>query len=107
MAHAIAASTDWSNDRTTLRHWRDQRAKREVDLLLVHADGRTVPIEVKASTSVGHSDTSGLVAFVDTNRESFHRGYIAYCGARTIDLTPARLPSRSILAVPLARLLTP
>ena len=48
-------------------------------------------MEVKASTSVGPSDTSGLVAFVDTNRESFHRGYIAYCGARTIDLTPGRL----------------
>lgn len=30
-----------------------------------------------------------------------------HCGARTIGLTPARLPSRSILAVPLARLLTP
>jgi uncharacterized protein len=107
VAHALAATLEWSAARVSLRHWRDQRAKREVDLLLVHDDGRCIPIEVKSSISVGPDSTLGIRAFAAANRESFHRGIVAYCGTRTIDLTPSSLPSRSILAVPISRLLTP
>ena len=107
VAHALAASCDWGIDRIAVRHWRDQRSKREVDLLLVHPDGRAVPIEIKAARTVGPADTQGLVAFADSNRESFHRGCLAYCGAQTVDLTPAHLPARSIVALPLHEMLTP
>jgi uncharacterized protein len=107
VSHALAATTDWSPERISLRHWRDQRAKREVDLLLVHPDGRTVPIEVKASTVVAPSDTEGLIAFASANPTSFFRGYVAYCGRRTVDLSPTNMAQGSILAVPIERLLRP
>jgi uncharacterized protein len=107
VAHGLAATLDWSDARVSLRHWRDQRAKREVDLLLVHDDGRCIPIEVKSSISVAPDSTVGIRAFAQSNREAFHRGIVAYCGTRTIDLTPSGFPSRSILAVPISRLLTP
>jgi uncharacterized protein len=105
VALALAASTAWTSQPIALRHWRDQRAKQEVDLLLVHDDGRCIPIEVKSSISVGPADTVGLQAFAAANREVFVRGIVAYCGTRTIDLTPVHLPSRSILAVPISELL--
>ncbi len=105
LALALAATTSWTSQPIALRHWRDQRAKHEVDLLLVHDDGRCIPIEVKSSISVGPADTVGLLAFAATNRDVFARGMVAYCGTRTIDLTPVGLPSRSILAVPISQLL--
>jgi uncharacterized protein len=104
-AHGLAATLEWGTERLSLRHWRDQRAKREVDLLLMHDDGRCVPIEVKSSTTVGPDATVGIEAFADANRDAFLRGVVAYCGRRTIDLSPAGLPPRSILAVPISRLL--
>ena len=100
IAVAVAATIDWSTDRVALRHWRDQRNKRKTDLLAVHADGRTVPIEVKASSTVGPGDTRGLVAFAAANPSTFHRAFLVYRGDRTVDLSPPELPARSILAVP-------
>ena len=105
LAHALVATVDWAAEAIAVRHWRDQRARREVDLLLVHADGRCVPIEVKSSLSAGPDDTTGLRAFAAANGEDFQRGIVAYCGTRTTDLTPSDLPARSILAVPISRLL--
>ena len=101
VAHALVASIDWTSQRIAVRHWRDQRAKREIDLLLLHPDGRSVPIEVKASTSVGPADTIGLLAFAASNRQSFYRGHVLYCGKRTIDLSPADMPAGSIVATPI------
>jgi uncharacterized protein len=105
IAHALAATTEWTPDRIVLRHWRDQRAQREVDMLLVHPDGRTVAVEVKASSVVGPADTEGLVAYASENADSFVRGIVAYSGHRTIDLSPQGMPNRSILAVPTAHLM--
>ena len=75
----------------------------EVDLLLVHPDGRLVPIEVKASTSVGPGDTSGLLAFAAAHTEEYYRGIVIYDGRRVVDLTPND-GSCEILAVPMSRL---
>lgn len=105
VAHGLAATLDWESERLTLRHWRDQRSKREVDLLLMHEDGRSVPIEVKSSTTVGPDATAGIEAFARANRNAFLRGVVAYCGKRTIDLSPIGFPPRSVLAVPIATLL--
>ena len=42
----------------------------EVDLLLVHADGRAVPIEVKSANAVGPADAAGLSAFALKERDA-------------------------------------
>jgi uncharacterized protein len=105
VATALSASIDWRPDRILLRHWRDERAKNEVDLLAIHPDGRTVAIEVKAAVSVSPSDTSGLVAYAAANRDHFHRGVLVYQGERVVDLSPPNLPARSIVAIPIGHLL--
>ncbi len=106
LAHALMATIEWGTEPLVLRHWRDQRAKQEVDLLLVHADGRCIPIESKSSTVVGPDDTRGIQAFARANPDNFFRGCVAYCGDRIVDLTPDGLPDRSLLAVPIHRLLS-
>lgn len=99
VAHDVLACAEASHDRIAVRHWRDNRNLREVDLLLVHPDGRFVAIEVKAATSVGPGDTLGLQAFVSEVGEQCHRALVIYEGHRVIDLTPADSPVQ-IHAVP-------
>lgn len=101
VAHDLMAQADASMDRVEVRHWRDTRTQREVDLLLVHADGRYVPVEVKASRTVGPGDTHGLVNFALRHPESCHRAVLVYEGSQVVDLTPAGSPS-PIVAVPRA-----
>lgn len=105
VAVALSATCDWGEDRIVVRHWRDERAKREVDMLLVHPDGRMIPIEVKATDHVGPSETKGLLAFAAANEGDFHRGYLIYRGTRVLDLSPPDMPNQSIIAVPIDRLL--
>ena len=105
VAVALFSSCDWGRDRIVVRHWRDERAKREVDLLLVHPDGRSVPIEVKAAEHVGPSETAGLLAFASDNPGSFHRGYLVYQGHGVVDLSPPDMPDASIVAIPIGHLL--
>ena len=65
-----------------------------------------MPIEVKAARSVGPDDTRGLLAFAESNPQQFHRAFLVYGGERVVDLTPAPLPARSVLAVPFTQLVT-
>lgn len=106
VAVALSATADWNDERIAVRHWRDQRAKVEVDLMLVHPDGRTVAIEVKSSSTVSPRDAHGLVAFAKANAESFTAGFLVYGGDRVVDLSPKGMRSRSILAVPVDRFVT-
>lgn len=106
IAVALAASADWAGQRIVVRHWRDQRSKREVDLLLVHPNGKRVAIEVKASTVAGPSDVVGLMAYAMENRESLHAAYLIYEGDNVVDLTPSALPGGSIMAIPSSLLLS-
>ena len=99
VAHDLLANVDANAERITVRHWRDDRNKREVDLLLVHPDGRYVPIEVKASTSAGPGDTAGLTAFTTSTGNLSVRGLLIYEGDQIVDLTPANQHCQ-ILAVP-------
>jgi uncharacterized protein len=105
IAHAIAATTDWTPERIVLRHWRDERAKREVDLLLVHPDGRTLPIEVKSTVNPTPDLAAGVVTYAESNPDAFARGVLVHCGRQVIDFTPRTLPRGSILAIPAASLL--
>lgn len=106
VAVTLASSCEWGPQHIVVRHWRDDRAKREVDLLLVHPDGRAVPIEIKSAEQVGPADTEGLLAFATANRPAFHRGYLIYQGQRVIDLSPPDMPDRSVVAVPVGYLQT-
>lgn len=100
LALALATTAEWSEERIALRHWRDSRSKREVDLLLVHPNGRAIAVEVKSASSVGSGDTLGIQAFAAENADAFQGGFVVYDGSRVIDLSPQDLPSRSLLAVP-------
>ena len=102
VAHDLIADADAAPDRVVVRHWRDQRNLREVDLLLVHPDGRLVAIEVKASTSIGPAETVGLQAFATEAGEACVRGVVVYEGDRVVDLTPSGGPE--LVAVPRALL---
>jgi hypothetical protein len=66
-----------------------------------YSDGLCIPIESKSSTVVGPDDTKGIQAFARANPDNFFRGCVAYCGNRVVDLTPAGLPARTILALPI------
>jgi uncharacterized protein len=99
VAHDVLAAAEASPDRIVVRHWRDARNLKEVDLLLTHPDGRFVPIEVKASSSVGPSSTLGLQAFLDEAGDNCQRALVIYEGNRILDLTPPH-GSTQILAIP-------
>lgn len=98
VAHDVAAIAHAQSERIVVRHWRDARNAREVDLVLVHPDGRTIPIEVKASTSVGPDDTKGLLAYAAEAGESCSRGVLIYEGSDVINLSPHTGPQ--IFALP-------
>ena len=59
----------------TMWHYRD-RDGAEVDLLLEHADGRVVGIEVKAASTVSGRDTKGLRLLAERLGERFHAGFV-------------------------------
>ncbi len=99
VAHDVVAAAEASADRIVVRHWRDARNLKEVDLLLTHPDGRFVPIEVKASSSAGPASTLGLQAFISEAGNTCQRALVIYEGNRILDLTPPRGPTQ-ILAIP-------
>jgi uncharacterized protein len=102
VAHDVIAQANASVDRVLVRHWRDQRNQHEVDLLLVHPDGRSVPIEVKASSTVGPDDARGLRIYMQDAGDSCPRGVLVYEGERVVRLSARGSPE--IVAVPRALL---
>jgi uncharacterized protein len=99
VAHDVMASAEASFERIVVRHWRDNRNQKEVDLVLVHPDGRLVGIEVKSASTVGPGDTLGLQAFAEDAGDACHRLAVVYDGDRVIDLTP-RNSTVQIVALP-------
>jgi uncharacterized protein len=104
VAHDLCALAHAHRDRIVVRHWRDERNRSEVDLLLVHPDGRHVAIEVKASTSAGPDDTRGLRAFASAFPESCVHALLVYEGNTVKDLSSPESKRTSILAIPRALL---
>lgn len=79
--------------RRKLHFWRD-RAGHEVDFIL-EQDRKLVALEVKTSSQVTSSDTSGIRAFRDSLKQkaSFVRGVVLHAGkARPLDANNAALP---------------
>ena len=80
-----------------LLYWRTT-TELEVDFV-VETGGRLLPIEVKAATNPGYSDTRALRAFREEYPERFVGGLLLHGGSET------RWMSEHILAVPWWRVL--
>lgn len=78
VAMELCKQLTWSNESASLSHFRD-RDGAEVDLVLEHADGRVVGIEVKATRSVSRGDTRGLRFLADRLGDRFHAGFVLSC----------------------------
>ena len=81
----------------SLHHYRDQRGN-EVDLVIEHAGGDVVAVEVKASATPRMGDASGLALLRDRLGERFRLGLLLHLGPDTVPL------GDRISAVPLAGL---
>lgn len=103
VAHDLSALADAHQDRIVVRHWRDNRRSVEVDLLLVHPDGRHVPIEVKVASSVHPRDVRGLTAFAETAGSRCTRAILIYTGDKVLDLSQPSDPTQ-IYAIPFSLL---
>ena len=84
--HELSAQTAWSVEPVDILHWRDTRARREVDLVLRRSDGRAIGVEVKAASSVSTGDTRGLTALADRLGPLFHLGVVLHTGRFTHQL---------------------
>ena len=56
----------------------------EVDLIIELADGRVIGVEVKASTSLGRADFSGLTTLRDNLGPEFVAGAVLYTGTEEL-----------------------
>lgn len=90
----INAARGWARQHVDVFYRRDDRTRREVDIVLVDGRGRRVGVEVKPATSVSSADPRGPRAMADHGREGLHRGFIVCTGSRChqIDETAWALP---------------
>ena len=96
----LFAQTQWAGQRITVRHWRDNARKLEVDAVLTGDDGRSVAIEVKAGADVRPDHLRGLHAFLADEPDAV-RGVVFYSGEQIL-----RLDDR-IWALPISALWEP
>ena len=75
----------WSQVQPAIRHWRDRNGA-EVDLIIEDDDGSVAGIEVKASSTVAHSDARHLGVLRDKLGDRFLGGVVLYLGERALPL---------------------
>ncbi|HEY4410292.1 MAG TPA: DUF4143 domain-containing protein [Acidimicrobiia bacterium] len=97
VAGEIARQLTWSDVDARLHHFRD-RSGIEVDLVLEHADGRIVAVEVKAASAVTGDDLKALRLLRARLGDDFVCGVVLHCGQR-VDTFGDRL-----VALPVATL---
>ena len=85
VAMEIVKDITTSKTRPNLFHWHSAN-REEVDLLLEQRDGSIVGIEVKATSSLGATDTKGLRALKASVGERFVRGVILYGGDKVLPI---------------------
>lgn len=73
----------WSREQPQLFYFRTQTGQ-EVDIILEDAQGRTVAIEVKASTTVDPRDFNSIKYFSEQVGKKFHRGLVLYTGQEIV-----------------------
>ncbi|WP_306598058.1 ATP-binding protein [Geothrix sp. 21YS21S-2] len=77
----------WAECRARLFHYRTLPGA-EVDLLLEHADGRVLGVEVKASGALQAKDFRGLKGLAGSLGEAFHGGIVLYTGREVLPFGP-------------------
>jgi len=75
----------WSTEDIQLSHFRTSKGI-EVDFILENTDRKIVGIEVKSATTIRASDIAGMNYLASNFSKQFHKGFILYCGDKTIPL---------------------
>ncbi|MGI8335041.1 ATP-binding protein [Actinomadura scrupuli] len=79
----VARQLSWAEEPAQLFHYRD-RDKVEVDMVLEHASGRVIGIEVKAAETVRGDDFRGLRHLADRLGDRFQAGFVLYTGEQSL-----------------------
>jgi predicted AAA+ superfamily ATPase len=100
-AMELARQATWSDTRIELFHYRT-RDKVEVDAVLENRQGKVVGIEVKAASTVGQDDFSGLRHLAQRLGDDFVVGLVLYTGQQTLSFGPRlrAMPVSAIWEVP-------
>ncbi|QXJ26823.1 ATP-binding protein [Actinomadura graeca] len=77
----VARQLTWAEEPVQLFHYRD-RDKVEVDIVLEHASGSVIGVEVKAAETVRRDDFRGLRHLAARLGERFRAGIVLYAGER-------------------------
>jgi predicted AAA+ superfamily ATPase len=93
----VARQLTWAEEPVQLFHYRD-RDKVEVDMVLEHASGEVVAIEVKASATVRGDDFRGLHHLAKRLGPKFRAGFVLYTGELVLPF------GEKLRALPLAAL---
>ena len=79
----LRRQTGWNDERVRIFHYRD-RSGPEVDVILEHADGRIVAIEVKATSSIGADAFKSMSKLRDRIGKRFVQGIALYTGEHAL-----------------------
>jgi len=79
----VARQLTWAEEPVQLFHYRD-RDKVEVDMLLEHASGEVVGIEIKAAATVRGDDFRGLRHLAERLGSKFLAGFVLYTGEQVL-----------------------
>ncbi|MFT4650219.1 MAG: putative AAA+ superfamily ATPase [Polaribacter sp.] len=96
----ILKQSGWSENETSLFHFRDKR-KNEVDLVLERNNGDIIGIEVKASSTINEKDFKGLRVLSEFSRQKFTQGILFYTGQKIL---PFRFDDKQFFALPISLL---
>lgn len=97
VVNELLRQASWLDEEVRLHHLRD-RDGAEIDIIVEAADGRVVGVEVKSSSTVGHSDARWLSWLRDKIGDDFVTGVVLHTGPRSFGL------GDRILALPISQL---
>ncbi|GAA3693397.1 ATP-binding protein [Nonomuraea antimicrobica] len=81
----IARQLTWANEPVQLFHYRDRdKVEVEVDIILEHASGEVIGIEIKAAETVRSDDFRGLRHLADRLGSRFRAGFVLYTGEQPL-----------------------
>jgi hypothetical protein len=95
----VARQLTWAEEPVQLFHYRD-RDQVEVDMVLEHADGTVIGIEVKAAETVRGEDFRGLRHLANRLGDRFRAGIVLYAGEQQLSF------GDRLTALPMAALWT-
>ena len=95
----VARQLTWAEEPVQLFHYRD-RDQVEVDMVLEHADGTVIGIEVKSAESVRTDDFRGLSHLARRLGDRFRAGIVLYAGEQQLSF------GDKLTALPMAALWT-